>query len=57
MASVQIMAGEESFFYANEGTVTIESVGDGRIQGHFQVTDSNPPETGGPFTGEFDVGI
>lgn len=52
-AAVQIRASEGAYYYANEGTVTIEHIGDGTIRGHFLVTDSNPPEVGGPFRGEF----
>jgi hypothetical protein len=55
VAAVQITAGLATFYYANEGTVTVSDVAGGRVRGTFVVTDDNPPETGGPFSGEFDV--
>jgi hypothetical protein len=54
-AAVQIRASRDAYYYANEGTVTIEHIGDGTIRGHFLVSDSNPPEVGGPFRSDFSV--
>jgi len=55
VASVEIRANENAYYYANEGSVTITSVTDTGLSGEFTVSDSNPPEVGGPWTGHFEV--
>jgi len=54
-AAVEIRASEDSRYYATEGSVTVQALENGRIRGEFTVSDTNPPETGGPWTGSFDV--
>lgn len=55
VASVEIRANESAYFYANEGSVTITSVTATGLSGEFTVSDTNPPEVGGPWTGQFEV--
>ena len=55
VASIEIRTETGGYYYANEGTVTVLDVGANRVRGHFVATDSNPPDTGGPWRGEFDV--
>lgn len=54
IASVEI-ASEEGRYYTNQGTVTITNMTGEGISGSFVVSDTNPPNVGGPWTADFDV--
>ena len=55
VASVEIRASESARYYATEGSVTVTEASGGQLRGEFLVADTNPPETGGPWSGVFAV--
>lgn len=55
LASVQISINDDKHYYPNEGQVTVTESDENHIRGFFTVSDSAPPDVGGPWTGQFEV--